>query len=483
MLFICLSFIFVSPLHADVKLAGVFGDHMILQREMKLAVFGSANPGERVTVKVAGQSVSTKADGEGSWRVVLNPLKPSASPVEFIVNGSNTLILEDVLVGDVWLCSGQSNMVFPLDKEQSGAEELPKADHPGLRWCQISSKAMREPLADRKVNWVICDPEHANHFSAVGYYFGRDIHESTGIPIGLILSAVSGTPAQSWTSLDALKSNPALRSYLDTYDQMKDKPGTGGDPKEAAPGTPTSLFNGMISPFISFGIKGIVWYQGESNTGEAELYRQLFPTLITDWRKHWNEGNIPFLYVQLPGFGRRNAEPTSSNWALLREAQTMALSLPDTGMAVTVDLSPARNILHPRNKREIGRRLALVASHLVYGQNVDCYGPTYKSSKIEGDKDRITFNDIGSGLVMGASVSTDTNETTTLTGHQLKGFSISGADHKFVWADAAIEGDSVIVSSAKVKSPVAVRYGWDDNPEVNLFDKEGLPAVPFRTDN
>jgi len=475
---------FAVFLHAEVRLAGVFGDHMILQQGMPLAIWGTANRGEKFTLQVADQITTATGDADGRWNVTFSPLKASETPVKFIVTGQNKLVLEDILVGDVWLCSGQSNMVYSLGKDQTAAEELPKANHADIRLCQISSRAMREPLADRGVKWVVCTPAEAKRFSAIAYFFGREIQKISHSPVGLILSAVSGTPAQSWASLDALKSDPELEPYLKKYDEMKNKPGTGDDLKTAVPGTPTSLFNSMISPLIPFGLKGIIWYQGESNTSEAKLYRKLFPALITDWRKRWNQGDIPFLFVQLPGFNRRKPEPTSfSSWALLREAQTSTLSLPNTGLVVTLDLSPARNILHPPNKREIGRRLALVAGRVAYGQDVSCYGPVYKSSEIVGDKVRITFAHAESGLTVGMPTPVDPNQPVATPGLKLKGFSIAGADRKFFRADAVLDGDIVIVSSEKVTEPVAIRYGWSDNPEVNLYDKKGLPAAPFRTDS
>ena len=466
---------FISPLHAEVKLAGVFGDHMVLQQGVKLAVWGTADLGEKITVKVAGQAISTQAGIDGKWRVTLGPLKMSTNPVEFTVTGNNTVILHDVLVGDVWLCSGQSNMEYSLGGTLSAPEELLKANHPDIRLCRLSTKAEREPLANRSLHWTASTSETAKHFSAVGYFFGRDLHEAIHCPIGLICSAVSGSQIQSWISPDKLKSDSALAHCLRTYNQMMKMPG--------AKGFPTGFFNGMIHPLIPFGIRGIVWYQGESNTSEPESYRDLFSALITDWRSHWDRNNLPFLFVQLPGFQRFEPKPTPSKWAVLRAAQASALRLPNTGMAVTLDLSRPRNILHPRNKREVGRRLALIAQLGVYGQKVDCEGPVFKSAKFNGNQVRITFRNADSGLTAGTPNPTDPNEPVAKPGLLVKGFSLAGADHKFVWANAVIDGGSVVVSSDLVKSPVAVRYGWDDNPEVNLYNRAGLPTAPFRTDD
>ena len=467
--------VFICPLHADVKLAGVFGDHMVLQQGVKLAVWGTAAPGEKISVNVAGQTISTQAGSDGRWHVMLDPLKMSTSPVEFTVTGNNKVILRDVLAGDVWLCSGQSNMEYSLGGTLSAPEELPKANHPDIRLCGLSTKAERQPLDSRPCQWTACTSETAKHFSAVGYFFGRDLHEAIHCPVGLICSAVSGSQIQSWISLDKLKSDPALAHCLRTYDHMMAKPG--------ATGIPTEFFNGMIHPLIPFGIKGVVWYQGESNTGEPESYRDLFTALITDWRSHWDQTSLPFLFVQLPGFHSFESEPSPSKWAVLRAAQAVALDLPNTGMAVTLDLSAQRNILHPRNKREVGRRLALIARHMVYGQNVECDGPVFKSAKFDGSRVHITFSNVDSGLIAGAANPNDPNQPVAKPGLPVKGFSIAGDDRKFVWADAVIDGDSVVVSSDKVKSPAAVRYGWDENPEVNLYNREGLPAAPFRTDD
>lgn len=483
--FVCclLSATGAVPLRAEVRLAGVFGDHMVLQRDVPLTVWGKAGPGEKIEVRVAGQSVAATADSGGNWRARLQPLPASATPVKFAVTGENTVELQDVLVGDVWLCAGQSNMVYPVYKEAAAAEELPKADHPDIRLCGFSPKAMREPLADRKLSWAVCTPATAKTFSAVGYYFGRALQSAIGVPVGLVSSAVSGTPAQSWTSLDGLKSDAALKPYLDAYEQMKNLPAVGKGADEAAPGTPASLFNGMVAPLTPFAIKGVVWYQGESNTGTDGLYQKLLPALIGDWRRHWGQEKLPFLIAQLPGFGRRQPELVPSKWAAVREAQALAQRLPDTGLAVTIDLSAPRNILHPPNKREIGRRLALVAREKVYGEKIESSGPVFKSAKFDGNKVRITFDHAGSGLVLGGPVPAGSAQPPEPTGQTAQGFAVAGADRIFVRATAAIDGNAVVVSSAQIAEPAAVRYGWEENPQVNLCNREGLPASPFRTDN
>jgi sialate O-acetylesterase len=479
--FSLLACILALPARADVRLAGVYGDHMVLQQGQPLSIRGFADAGEKVTVKLAGQSISTVTDVSGQWRVAIAPLKASSSPVEFTVTGKNTLALQNVLVGDVWLCSGQSNMVYPLGKDQSAAEELPKANHPAMRLCQVSNRALREPLSERSLKWAVCTPAEAGHFSGVSYFFGREIHQATGVPIGLICSAVAGTPAQCWTSLEALKSDPAFKPYTDLYQTNLAKAGPTNAPAEAVPGTPSSLFNGMIAPLTALSIKGVAWYQGESNAGEAELYRKLFPALIADWRKQWNQPHLPFLFVQLPPFGRRQSEPGASQWASLREAQARTLSVPDTGMAVVIDLGRPRNILHPPNKREVGRRLGLVARAMVYKQNIDYCGPAYQTSKIEGNRIRVRFHNAESGLSVGTPCPMDPTQVAAAPGLALKGFCIAGADHKFVRAEAVVDGNTVLVSSEKVAAPVFVQYGWEDNPEVNLYDKKGFPVAPFRT--
>lgn len=467
----------------DVKPAGIFGDHMVLQAGVKLPVWGTADPGEAISVQAAESSAKTTGGADGKWRVDLDPLTATGQPIQLLVRGKNEVKIRDVLVGDVWLASGQSNMEFSLKGALNGKEALKHATEPAIRFCIVGNKPSLEPLADRKVTWELCTPETAKKFSAVAYFFGQDIHAATGKPVGLIGSYVAGTPAQSWTSLESLQSSPELKHYVDALKKARSAAADDGDTAGISAGVPTSLYNGMIAPLVPFALKGVIWYQGESNVEQSAEYRTLFPAMITGWRKTWSREDLPFLFVQLPGFSRRAPDPGPSPWAQMREAQTSALKLPDTAMAVTIELTPARALLHPKNKADVGHRLALLARHLVYGENVTSEGPMFELSQIEGDKIRVHFSHAEGGLVVGVPPEESGNPAAIASDGTVKGFSIAGADQKFVWADAKIDGETVIVSSDQVKSPMAVRYGWAENPQVNLYNKSLLPAAPFRTDH
>jgi sialate O-acetylesterase len=492
-----------GALRAEVKIAGVFGEHMVLQRGVQVPVWGTARPAEAIRIQFAGQSVWATAGPDGRWSARFERLTANAVPSDMTITGGNTITIQDILVGDVWLGAGQSNMEYSLSKDRDAAQETPLANHPDIRLCRVSNHPAREPLADRGVNWTACTPETVRGFSAVCYYFARDVERATQVPVGMIAAAVSGTPGQLWVSLPALQSDPDFDVYINTYNSLlagppasapasaataaaftapASRPAVPRDPNAAPSGLPASLYNGMIHPLAPFPLKGFLWYQGESNTSDALIYRKLLPALIKNWRADWGQGDLPFLIVQLPGNNRRVEAPAASKWALVREAQGMALAAPHTGMAVTLDLSLERNILHPPNKREVGRRLSLAARRLAYGEKIADAGPMFKAWAVEKDKIRITFTSTGAGLVSGAPNPTDPNEPTGVN-LPLAGFSIAGSDHRFVVAEAVIEGDSVLVWSAQVPTPVAVRYGWADNPLVTLYNKEGLPAGPFRTDD
>jgi sialate O-acetylesterase len=540
-----------SPLFGDVKLPAIFGDHMVLQRDAKVPVWGSADAGEAVTVTAGNAKAQATAGADGKWTATLEGLKASDQPIDITVAGKNTITLHDVLVGDVWVCSGQSNMEFQLGGGKAygfgGAhnseEEIPKADHPTLRLFIVKKKVAFDPQTDCGGEWKLCVPDSAGHFSAVGYFFGRDIQEDQKVPVGMIGTYWGGTPAEAWTSLEALKAVPDLapaakrfedtKANLDSLKETYEKETlpkwqeadnewktkvlapykvklenwnifvakTGGEnapakpellqqePRRPAapdnnPNLPTVLTNGMIAPIVPYAIKGAIWYQGESNAGQAKLYQTLFPTMITDWRTRWAEGDFPFIWVQLANYQARGNQPTQSpdGWPGLREAQSMTLKLPNTGEAVIIDIGQANDI-HPKDKLDVGHRLSLAARHVAYGEDLVYSGPTYDSMKVEGDKIRISFKNIGAGLTIAANPSTQPGVPPAEPASELKGFSIAGADQKFVWATATIDGDSVVVSSPDVKEPQAVRYGWANNPEVNLYNKDGLPASPFRTDD
>ncbi len=500
--------------YAEVKLPAIFGDHMVLQQGSALPVWGWAERGDTVTVSVAGQRVTTTAGGDGKWRVNLEPLNVSGEPTELTVVGKNTITLKDVLIGEVWVCSGQSNMEWPLNATFNAKEESARARFPQIRFFKVAHKVAFEPQADCEGSWVVCTPETALTFSGVGYYFSRDLYQSLARPVGMIGSHWSGTPAQAWTSLEMLRAHKPLKPFVDYFEKLcadrtriEEEYITKTVPeyeaalkrwqaeskesvrKKPAPpkyecrtkraDNPTVLNNGMIAPLIPFAIKGVIWYQGESNANDPALYRILFPALITDWRKNWGQGDFPFIFVQLcSGAGDDVRIP------LMREAQESALALPNTGMAVTLDIGEPKNPrLHPRNKRDVGVRLALAAGHVAYGQALVYSGPIYKSMKIDRDQVRLSFDHVGGGLIIAAAPTAKENDPPNVLSSELKGFTIAGTDRKFVQAQARIEGENVVVWSEQVTKPVAVRYAWVSFPDANLYNKEGLPAASFRTDD
>lgn len=526
---------------AEVKMPAIFGDHMVLQQEAGLPVWGTADPGEKVTVTVGTKSASATADAKGRWSAKFQALPSGAEPVTMTVEGKNKLSFSDVLAGDVWVCSGQSNMEYPLSGAHNAATELPKANDPGLRLFHVQRKTSLQPEADVVGSWQVCTPDTAKSFSAVGYFFGHELRTSLKRPIGLIESAWSGTEAQAWTSLAALQKDPSFRSYMEKYNlnaanyskavadlpaqtaafqtahdawyrdvnpayqaALKDwneavakakianqpppprpqpsKPFPPSPPDPTGgPHVPSNLFNGMIAPLIPYAIKGAIWYQGESNASQAMEYRTLFPLMITDWRRRWGLGDFPFLFVQLASYDE-SVHP-AQNWALLRESQLKTLALPNTGMASAVDIGDPTAI-HPQDKLDVGLRLALAAKHIAYGQNIVYSGPIYDSMKVEGNTIRVRFTQTGGGLVVGQAPWIPASmKKNPVSSTDLESFTISGTDQNRVQAEAKIDGDSVVVSSSKVAQPVAVRYGWTDAPRCNLYNKEGLPASPFRTDN
>jgi sialate O-acetylesterase len=452
---------------AAVGLPAVIGDDMVLQRGQPLPIWGWADKGEDVTVTIAGQTHTTKTGNDGRWKVTLDKLE-LGEPLQMTVKGSSgsAITLKNILVGDVWVCSGQSNMAIGVAACKNGKEEAAAANHPQIRLFLVGEARVPRPAADVKGKWGPCTPKAAEHgkpdcggFSAVAYYFGRQLHKELKVPIGLIDTSVGGTPAEFWTSRKALEANPALRPM--------------------AKGDASCLYNGMVAPLIPFGIRGAIWYQGEANVGAAFMYRTLFPAMIANWRADWGQGDFPFGFVQIAPFGYSVWGINTAACAELWEAQRMTLDAsPNTGMAVTVDIAdndlihPKNNNfegIHPKNKQEVGRRLALWALAKVYGRNLVYSGPIYKSMTVEGDKIRLQFDQCGGGLI-------------SRDGKPLSDFTIAGEDKKFVPATATIDGDSIVVHSDKTVKPVAVRYAWREDATPNLSNKDGLPASPFRTD-
>jgi len=640
-----------SSAHAEVRVPAIIGDNMVLQADMKIRVWGKASPGERVAVSFNSKNAQTTADQQGHWQTFIGPFK-AGGPFELSIRGSNTFTFKNVLVGEVWICTGQSNMEWPLVNAKGGAEVMAQANYPEIRLFTVQKITSASPLEDVKGRWVVTTPESVGQFSAVGYFFGRELYERLRIPIGLIHTSWGGTPAEAWTSYDALASMPELKPIIDRYQEslkalpqrqqdyeralaqweekniyadpgnkgetlgyadpwlntaewqkmnlpqyfetaglnidgavwfrkeievpeewvgkdlvlnltaiddydttyfngikvgaigketpdsygtprrytipgslvhagrnvaavrVFDSGGNGGfagagemslslpgakenerinlagawdykvelrlEPKRPdwgsrpqAPGpsnqnSPSVLYNAMIAPLTPYAIRGAIWYQGESNAGRAYQYRTLFPAMIRDWRRAWAEADFPFYYVQLANWQPVKAQPDESEWAELREAQTMTLREPHTGMAVIIDIGDANDI-HPRNKLDVGHRLAVWALVDTYRQKLEMSGPLFASYSIAGDKVVLRFKH-STGLH-------------TADGGPPKGFAIAGADRKFYWADARIDGDTIAVSNKNVLKPVAVRYAWADNPVTNLYNGANLPASPFRTDD
>jgi sialate O-acetylesterase len=476
-----------APLaRAEVKLPALFCDHMVLQQGIKVKVWGWADDGEKVTVTFRGQKVSATAK-DGKWMVELKKLT-AGGPDVLTIAGNNTIELNDVLVGEVWVCSGQSNMEFTLKNSAESAADIAAATNIQIRLFHVAKLRANEPTNDVKGRWQLCTPKNVGNFTAVGYYFGRDLQPARKVPVGLIESDWGGSPAEVWMSREVLAANPRYqKDIVDPYPAAetryeealaKFKSGQAEATKNQTkfdqrppnqPWKPTELYDGMIAPLTNYTIRGALWYQGESNAGRADQYRSLFPDMIRNWRTDWHQGNFPFLLVQLAPFKPIKDQPAESDWAELREAQLYSTQiLPKVGEAVITDVGNPDNI-HPTNKEPVGVRLALAARGIAYGEKIVYSGPIYKHLKVKGDKAIVSFDSVGGGLEARDGA--------------LKGFAICGEDHKFVWATAEIDGKTVVVSSPQVAHPVAVRYGWADCPVVNLWNKDGLPATPFRTDN
>lgn len=479
---------------AEVRLPNVLSSHMVLQRDRPIHLWGWATPGENVTVDFHGVHGSGTADALGHWTVSLPP-EHAGGPFSLTVSASNKIELTDILIGDVWFASGQSNMQMPLGGFPGNAtldnspEEIRNATHPDIRLLHIKEKSSYYPLDDIDANWTPCTPETASSFSAAAYFFGREIAEKEHVPVGLIDSTWGGTVAEAWMSLDGISSDaslmPLFASWAAMTDNIADMPAllakekreddaalaaTHTQPKyhwhpDPVSWEPAGLYNAMVNPFTPFPIRGVIWYQGESNSpvDRAAMYQRIFPALIADWRRHWNEGNFPFLYVQISSFTSTPQEA----WAVIREAQRRTLSVANTGMAVTIDIGNPDNV-HPSDKLDVGHRLALAARALSYGESIEYSGPLYRQASVQEGAIRVDFDHAASGLVA--------------KGGPLTGFEIAGEDRKFVSATATIDGSSLSVSAKEVPSPRYVRYGWQNAPVVNLFNGDGLPASPFTSE-
>lgn len=626
----------ISVSFAEISLPKVFSDNMVLQRDIPIKIWGWAGHGETVTITFIDQTVTAKPDKKGKWRVELAPVA-AGGPYEMKLNGKNEILLSNILVGDVWICSGQSNMEWPLSASLNGTEEAKNASNPRIRLLTVQKNLSALPLADiNSDGWLVCSPEYAANFSAVGYFFGQKLNNDLDVPIGLINTSWGGTNVETWTSARAIEQvdgfqgiSAEVKSFnpdainekfkaqveaihgplpgedigmdgdralfadpetdysdwkgmdlptlwegagLDALDgivwfvkefdlgfpdvqngaeihlgpiddsditflngaeigrtiqkynvdrvykvdksllkqgknilvvRVEDTGGGGGlygspeqmfisltGKKISLAGSwnykigkgdfssginpnvlPSLLYNAMIYPLIPYGIKGAIWYQGESNAERAYEYRTLFPTMITNWRNDWGLGDFPFLFVQLANFMEAADQPGESSWAELRESQAMTLSLPNTGMATIIDIGEADDI-HPRNKHDVGKRLAVSALKVAYGKEIVASGPVFKGMEVKGEKVMIRFENVDSGFFIKNKYG------------YINGFAMAGEDRQFYWAKAEIDGKNIILTCTKVKQPIAVRYGWANNPDdLNLYNMEGLPAVPFRTDS
>lgn len=496
--------------HAQLRLPAVFADGLVLQQQVPVPVWGWAAPGTDVTVSFRGQTQRTRATADGRWLVRLTPLAASAEPADLVVAATaaaeaapDTLTCHDVVTGEVWFCSGQSNMRFPLKNAAGGEAAIAAADLPLIRVFLNQVKPAGEPQSQTSgvwPTWKACSPAMAGDVSAVAFFFARDLQAARGqIPIGLIQSAYDWTPAEAWVPREALTDDPELRVIVERWDTamarfaawqnacaqakadgtaLPERPAGAGDPTFAH--RPACLFNGAVNPFIPFAIRGVLWYQGETNDNRGIQYRRLFPTLIESWRDRWGQGSIPFLFVQLasvlpPPDPATDPRWFDSEWSEVREAQNLTLdAVPNTGMAVALDLGDAKDV-HPKNKLDVGRRLALAARAVAYGERIPHSGPRYAKLTIEQDKARLHFTHPAEGLV-------------TCDGQPPARFLIAGVDRAWHPAQARIDGATVLAWSPDVPHPVAVRYAWANNPAgANLWNqldgKPFLPAGPFRTDD
>jgi sialate O-acetylesterase len=452
---------------ADVRLPAIFGDHMVLQQKTEAPVWGWADADEEVTVSLGEAKATTKAGADGKWLVKIATPAASGTPLELVVKGKNEIKLADVLTGEVWIASGQSNAEWSVAQSANAAEEIKNANYPQIRMIKVGRNPSDKPLDDFKFvpnpagatsGWAVASPETAAPMSAIGLFFARKLNQDLGVPVGIISSNWGGTIAEAWTSHEALAADP------DSFGPILER---GKAFQEGNPNQPSVLYNSMIKPLLPFAIKGAIWYQGESNVGRAEQYAKLFPAMIADWRKSFGQGDFPFLFVQLAPYAYNKAMDTKQ-LPELWEAQLKTLTAsPNTGMAVTTDIATVNDI-HPPNKQDVGVRLALWALANSYGKTDLVYsGPLVESSAIEDNKIRIKFKH-AAGLKFNES-------------KPGQHFTIAGEDQKFVPATATIDGETIVVSAPEVAKPVAVRFGWSDTAEPNLFNGAGLPASPFRT--
>lgn len=483
-----------SPLCADVTLNSLFSDHMVLQRGEPVPVWGRADPGERITVSFRQAIVETVADPQGRWRLELPAMKVAAA-TDLIVTGRNTIKLRDVVVGEVWICGGQSNMAWLVSRSLNAEQEIAAARHPDIRHFRVKQSHSSSPVDEAPTvkAWEVCSPATVGAFTGVGYYFSRALHRELGVPVGIINASYGGTAVEAWTRREALERDPAApavherwKQLLAAYPAKKAKydrdlvewkttaaqaraAGEKAPPAPRAPigpgdrNMPGMLYNAMIHPLLPFAFRGVIWYQGEANAARPDEYLTLFPTLIKQWRQDFGREDFPFYFAQLANFA--TTQPANQNYAFQREAQTAALALPRTGMVVTLDVGEPDNI-HPANKQAVGERFARLALAQVFGHKIETSGPVADGFRIEGNRVRIRFQR-ADGLELRPGTA----------------FEVAGEDRVFVAAEAKLEGKTVVVSAPAVSKPIAVRYAWANAPASILYNSAGLPAAPFRSDN
>lgn len=499
---------------AEVRLASVFSDHAVLQRDKPLPVWGWADPGERIDVSLGKRKGNTTAGKDGRWIVTLEAQHGSKEEVSLIVSGTNTVTRNHLLLGDVWLCSGQSNMDMGLGDCQA-PDDIRAADHPLIRHFRAEYNFATSPAKELRGQWTVCSPGSVHGFSAVGYYFARRIHAETGVPIGLITNAVGGTNIELWMSQQTLLHTPELDTYaklmresladyekqlvntlpqIENWTKQSRMDLAAGRPIPFPPQWPeypfsdkiskprcVTLHNGMVAPIISMAMRGVLWYQGEAN-GDGHLYFEKKSAMLADWRRWFNDPNLPFYFVQLAAWQQPDDNPEGGGWGPIRDVQRRCLAIPQTGMASAVDLGDALDI-HPKNKADVGERLALWALKNQYGKkDLVASGPLFRKVEIQSNTARIQFDSVGSGLMAARKIGR--NPATEDQDGKLRRFAVAGNDRIWHWAEARIDGECVIVSSPKVSAPIAVRYAYSSNPEgANLYNRNGLPASPFRTDD
>lgn len=482
---------------AGIGVPSVFSDHMVLQRNQENPIWGTAEPNEEISISIAGKQVSTTSCKDGKWRVMLPPL-PAGGPHTIDIKGNTRLQIDDVLVGEVWFCSGQSNMQWSVMDSYGAEVEIASANHPQIRLLTVELHGTDVPQDDINGTWQVCSPETVPHFSAVGYFYGKILNAALDVPIGLIDNAWGGSSAEAWIPRKTLEADGGYAEMLEMWDERvanfdeaehedykrryKEWTASGhkgpsmdwGKTQHPITGQlrPANIFNGMVYPLAGYGIKGVIWYQGESNAGRSKQYLDLFPLLVSTWREVWQQGDFPFYWVQLADFGPEKDIPGDDGWAELRDSQTRSMDiLPNSGQAVIIDIGEGRDI-HPRDKSTVASRLARWPLARDYRYDIAYQSPRYKSMEVVGNRIRISLDHVSNGGLW------------AFDSKKIIGFSIAGIDKKFVWAEARIVDHNIVeVWSNDISEPVAVRYGWAQNPRVNLFDRNGLPVTSFRTDD